>query len=156
MKIQYILLIIFVLTLGIMGFLKSYKHRYFKHFLGKWKFLLILPVIDIITTILFTSRWGFGLEGNPIGQFILSQFGYLGLIASFFISCIVLFLLFSMEYWFFRSYYKREIKKNKKKGLPNKETELAYLTKWIYYLMGLLTGIYLFVFTINLIAFFYG
>lgn len=57
----------------------------------------ICPFIDILTTILFTSRLGIDMEGNPLFRFLFKEFGSLG----FFISYFIAFTGIVFTYYFF-------------------------------------------------------
>ena len=109
----------------------------------KWTIMaVILPAIDVITTILFTSKYGISAEANPIGVFFMRNFGSLGFIFMYMMTFIVLIL--SFKFMTTAPFYVSKILKLKVK---NKYEIQQFGVKLAMYI---LTAIYVIVYIINI------
>jgi len=62
----------------------------------KWMYMaLILPFLDVLTTILFVSKLGINAESNTIGVFLMANFGSAGFLFMYLFSVCGLMLAYS-------------------------------------------------------------
>lgn len=120
-----------------------------KEWLKSFRFFPIFPLLDVISTIMFTRKIGIQAESNFIGRFLMENFGNLAFPIMFFFATTILFLIFTLFYYMSIFYYKKS-KKVKKEFKRIKDFQKMVIVA----LTSSLISIYTFTLYLNLSVFF--
>ena len=141
MILFYILFAIIVIAAGGFCFLKVKSHELTKFILKYYSIMLVLPVFDVCSTILFTSKLGICYEGNLFAREILSRVGNVGFIILYLYAIAILFsFLFIVLFVLIKSKKRYDFETSK------------FL---LIFLIGMLAGLYCFVVINNLMGYLY-
>ena len=133
MVIVSIIIGIILIILGILGFAHYRNDKFFKPFLKKFWWILLFPIADLISTIVFIERIGIEYEGNPLTKYLYLELGYPGLIINYVFTCFIIFMLFCGV--FFLSNYAFKTKKVKKKYTRKQWINLDFKTAKIIFII---------------------
>ncbi len=115
----------------------------FKEF-NKYKdlrLIFILPLLDVISTILFTSKIGISYESNYVGRYLMSNLGGWAFVLMYLFAVISILIVYRGYIYLIDKFY------NKKKIKISKELYDAY-SRGIF--IGSLIGMYIMVLYFNI------
>ena len=135
-----LIIIFLIIMLGIFSLIKIKKEQKMREIFSDIKLFAILPLFDVLSTILFTSKHGISAEFNPIGRFFMENLGGLGFIVMYLFS-VSIWILFIISIKFISIKY------------PSKnETKKESYLKTTSLIKGVAIGVYMIIIFYNLLS----
>jgi len=107
----------------------------FKEVFNRLKWLLIFPALDVSSTFLAIKNNSMNIEANPVGKYILHNFGFGGYFILFLLGILMFVLISFLCYRTAIWRYKKIVRKN---GF-----EILNINRNITWSMGVFTGAYI-------------
>lgn len=129
----------FFIISGIWSYLKIRKTKHVQELYKVFQLIIFLPFLDMISTILFTSKLGIEYEGNEFLRVLFYKIGDFCFPVMYVIAVIIWMSFVATVFYAFRFTFKGY--------------NFSKKSVYFYYLLGIVTGIYIAVVIRNLSAF---